>query len=63
LFASLKNSANQFVDWKIAGMAGVAGALVAWLAADALKYLSSRTLTVIFGCVMIAMGLRMLFAR
>jgi uncharacterized membrane protein YfcA len=41
----------------------VAGALVAWLAADALKHLSNRTLTVIFASVMITMGLRMLFAR
>ena len=33
LFASLKNSANHFVDWKIAGVAGVAGNYAA------LKYL------------------------
>lgn len=63
LFASLKNSANHFVDWKIAGVAGVAGAIVAWFAADALKHLSNRTLTVIFASVMITMGVRMLFAR
>ena len=63
LFASQKNSANQFVYWKIAGVAGVAGAVVAWLAADALKHLSNRTLTVIFASVMITMGVRMLFAR
>jgi pyruvate carboxylase len=63
LFASLKNSANHFVDWKIAGVAGVAGAVVAWFAADALKHLSNRTLTVVFASVMITMGVRMLFAR
>jgi uncharacterized membrane protein YfcA len=63
LFASFKNSANHFVDWKIATAAGAAGALVAWFAADALKHFSNRTLTVIFASVMITMGVRMLLAR
>jgi uncharacterized membrane protein YfcA len=63
LFASLKNAANDFVHWKIAVAAGVAGAVVAWLAADALKHLSNRTLEVVFASVMIGMGLRMLLAR
>jgi uncharacterized membrane protein YfcA len=63
LFASLKNSANEFVDWKIAAAAGSAGALVAWFAADALKHLGNRTLTVVFAVVMITVGVRMLFAK
>ena len=63
LFASLKNSANQFVDWKGAAAAGLAGAVVAWFAADALRHLSNRTLTVVFASVMITVGVRMLFAR
>lgn len=63
LFASLKNSANTLVDWKVAIPCGCAGAAVAWFASDALKHISNRHLTVIFGVVMIAMGGRMLFSK
>jgi len=63
LLASIKNHGNHFVNWKIAVPAGIAGALVAWFAADALKHLSNRTLTVIFGTVMITMGVRMLLSK
>lgn len=63
VFASLKNHGNHFVNWKIAAAAGIAGASVAWFAADALKHLSNRTLTVIFAIVMITMGIRMLLSK
>jgi uncharacterized membrane protein YfcA len=63
LVASLKNSANGFTEWKVALPCGCAAALVAWFAADALKHLSNRTLTVSFALVMIGMGIRMLVAK
>ena len=63
LLASIKNHGNHFVDWKVAVSAGVAGATASWFAADALKHLGNRSLTVIFAVVMITMGFRMLFTK
>jgi uncharacterized membrane protein YfcA len=63
LLASLKNSSNNLVVWKTALPAGLAGAFVAWFAADALKHLSNRSLTVIFALLLITSGIRMLIPR
>lgn len=63
LLSSFKNHANGFIDWKVAIPCGCAAAAVAWFAADALKHLSNRTLTVFFAVVMIGMGVRMLFTK
>ncbi len=63
LFASARNHANHFIDWRIAIASGVAGAVVAWFAADALRYLSNQTLTRIFAVLLIAVGIRMLFQK
>jgi len=63
LIASLRNHANHFIDWRIATAAGLAGASVAWFAADALKYLSNATLTRIFAVLLIVIGIRMLFPK
>lgn len=63
LFATLKNQGNGFVSWRVAIPCGCAAAVVAWFAADALKHLSNRMLTVGFALVMIAMGVRMLFSK
>jgi uncharacterized membrane protein YfcA len=63
LLASVRNHTNHFIDWRIAIAAGVAGALVAWFAADALKHLSNATLTRIFAVLLIGVGVRMLFQK
>ena len=63
LLASVKNHANQLIDWRIALPSGIAGAAVAWFAADALRYLSNQMLTKIFAFVLILVGLRMLFQK
>jgi hypothetical protein len=63
LLASLKNSSNQLVNWNIALPAGIAGAAVAWFAADALKHFSNRSLTVLFGLLLVGSGIRMLLPR
>jgi len=63
LLASAKNHANQLIDWRTALISGLAGAAVAWFAADLLKHLSNETLTRIFALVLIAVGIRMLFEK
>lgn len=63
LFASLKNQSSVLINWKVAIPCGCAGATVAWFASDMLKMLSNRSLTILFGVVMIAMGTRMLFSK
>jgi uncharacterized membrane protein YfcA len=63
IFATGKNAINGFIDWRVAVGAGVAGGLVAWFAADALKHLSNTTLTRIFAILLIGSGLRMLFQK
>jgi uncharacterized membrane protein YfcA len=63
LLASLKNTSNHFVNWNIALPAGIAGAVVAWFAADAIKHLSNRSLTTVFAVLLILSGVRMLFSR
>ena len=58
--ATAKNQSSELVNWKIAIPCGAAAAVIAWFASDALKALNNRTLTIIFACTMIAMGIRML---
>lgn len=56
---TMKNHHNALVDWRIAVVCGVAGGVVAWFFADALKYLSNQMLTKIFATVLIVAGVRM----
>lgn len=63
LAGTMKNHSNDLVNWPVTIACALAGALVAWFAADLLKVLSNEVLTKIFACLMIAMGVRMLFAR
>lgn len=58
-----KNHSNQFVQWPIAIACALAGALVAWFAADLLKHLSNELLTRIFAILLIVVGTRMLFFK
>jgi uncharacterized protein len=59
--ASVRNSSNNFVDWRVAVPTGIAAATVAWFASDLLKQLSSVTLTRLFAVVVIVIGFGMLY--
>jgi uncharacterized membrane protein YfcA len=59
--ASVRNSTNNFVDWRVAIPTGIAAACVAWFASDLLKQLSSITLTRLFAVVVIVIGFGMLY--
>lgn len=63
LLASARNHGNHFIDWRVALASGIAGATVAWFAADALKHLSNATLNRIFAILLIVVGVRMLFQK
>jgi uncharacterized membrane protein YfcA len=63
MMASFRNHGNSFIEWKYAIPLGLAGGLVAFFAADALRHLSNTTLTKIFGCVMIFIGLYMMLRK
>ncbi len=61
--ATAKNQSNGFIDWKIAVPCALAGATVAWFAADLLKALSNQTLTKGFAVLLIVAGVRMLWQK
>jgi uncharacterized protein len=61
--ASIQNNKNGFGDWRVALVAALASALVAFFAADMLKTLSNHTLTRIFAIVMITIGIIMLVQK
>ncbi len=58
-FTTAKNHVNGFIDWRTAIIAGVAGALVGWFAADWLKALSDTTLKRFFATAIIVFGVQM----
>lgn len=59
LATSSKNHAHGLIDWKIAIPAGLAGAVIGWLASDWLKKLQDVTLTRIFATLVIVVGVQM----
>lgn len=61
--ASIKNQSNGFIDWKIAVPCALAGAIVAWFAADLLKALSNQILTRGFAILLIVAGVRMFWQK
>lgn len=63
LAGTWKNHTNQFVNWPVAIACALAGALVAWFAADLLKHLSNEWLTRIFAILLLLVGSRMLFFK
>jgi uncharacterized membrane protein YfcA len=63
LAGTLKNHTNLLVDWKVAVVCALAGAVVAWFGADLLKALSNEMLTRGFAVLLIAVGLKMLFFK
>ena len=59
IFTTAKNQVNGLVDWRTALIAGAAGALVGWFAADLLKTLSDTTLKRFFATAIIVFGVQM----
>lgn len=59
IFTTAKNQINGLVDWRTALIAGAAGALVGWFAADLLKTLSDTTLKRFFATAIIIFGVQM----
>jgi len=60
LTATIQNSRNDLVHWKLAGITALSAATFAYFGAGWLKSLSNERLTQIFGVVLIVFGLRML---
>lgn len=58
--ATVRNSGNHLVDWKVVAATALASAVVVWFASDWLKKMSNLSLTRIFAVFMIAMGVWML---
>lgn len=63
LAATAKNQINGLIDWKIVIPSALAGAVVAWFAADFLKALSNQALTKGFAILLIVAGVRMLWQK
>ena len=60
---TLRNSQNQLVNWPVAISSALAGALIAWFAADWIKHLSNESLSRIFSILLIVMGIKMWFSK
>lgn len=58
--ATVRNTGNLLVDWKVVAATALASAVTVWFAADWLKKMSNLSLTRIFAALMIAMGVWML---
>jgi uncharacterized protein len=63
IFGTMKNHANELVNWPVAITAALVGATVAWFGADLLKQFSNETLTRIFAVLLILVGIRMLWPK
>ena len=63
LAATLRNSGNNLVDFRVAIPTAIGGATMAWFAADFLKQLSNATLTRMFAVLLIVVGVQMLFQK
>jgi uncharacterized membrane protein YfcA len=61
--ASIKNSGNQLVDWRVVLYTALSSAVIAWFAADLLKQLSNEVLTRAFAVLVICIGFYMLLRK
>ncbi len=60
--ATLNNAtSSKLIDWKIAAITAVVAAIAAWYGSDLMRSLSNHTLTRIFGVLLIAFGVKMLW--
>jgi uncharacterized membrane protein YfcA len=53
--------AGTWIDWRLVAAVGAASAVAAWFGSDLMRSLSNQTLARLFGCVLIAFGIRMLW--
>jgi uncharacterized membrane protein YfcA len=60
LVATVKNSGNNLVDWKVVIPTALAAGVLAWFAADWLKSMSNVLLARIFGGLILVIGAKML---
>src|ERR1051325_4080900 len=63
LAATVRNSGNNLVDFKVAIPTSIASATLAWFAADYLKQISNAMLTRIFAVLLIVVGIQMLLKK
>jgi uncharacterized membrane protein YfcA len=61
LAATANNARAALIDWKLVLIVGAASALAAWFGSDLMRGLGNHTLTRIFGCLLVVMGVRMLW--
>lgn len=61
LAATANNARVALIDWKLVLIVGAASALAAWFGSDLMRGLGNHTLTRIFGCLLVVMGVRMLW--
>jgi len=61
--ATINNASSgaKLIDWKIAAITAITAAIAAWYGSDLMRSLSNQTLTRIFGVVLIAFGVKMLW--
>ncbi|MGA0899436.1 MAG: TSUP family transporter [Luteolibacter sp.] len=61
--ATINNATDEskLIDWKIVGITAVTAALAAWYGSDLMRSLNNQTLTRIFGVLLIALGVKMLW--
>lgn len=60
--ATINNArASSLIDWRIVAITGIASAAAAWFGSDLMRSLGNQTLTRIFGCLLVAFGIRMLW--
>ena len=60
LMATIQNSKNELVNWKVVAVTALSASLFAWFGAGWLKSMVNETLARIFGAVLVVFGLRML---
>jgi uncharacterized membrane protein YfcA len=61
--AATANNAREkdLIDWKIVAVVGIASAVTAWFGSDLMRSLGNQTLTRIFGVLLVATGIRLLW--
>jgi hypothetical protein len=52
---------GTWIDWRLVAAVGAASAVAAWFGSDLMRSLSNQTLARLFGCVLVAFGIRMLW--
>jgi len=61
--ATVNNTSNKLIDWRIVACAATGAALAAWFGSDLMQKLSNQHLTKIFGMTLVIFGVHMLFKK